>query len=377
MEKREFFGRETSLLGLGTMRLPVKNGAKDQIDREKAEAMFDYALHHGINYIDTAYMYHGGNAENVTGDILSQYDRKSYVLATKMPAWMARSEEGIERIFEEQLKKLKTDYFDFYLCHNLNIPYYPYFIKYKAMEYLARKKEEGVIKHLGFSFHDTPEVMRRYLSDFDWEFGQIQLNYLDWEMQNAKEQYRLLSKKKLPVIIMEPLRGGALATLCPDAVAHLKKTHPDKTPVSFGLRFAAQLPDVMTVLSGMSSLEQLIENIEIMDHFSPLSETEQKDLDIALSLYKKNKMIPCTGCRYCDGCPHGVNIAAMFEINNHYRLGGSTWTYVQEHESFPSSAHEDNCTACGKCVEKCPQGLDIPALLEETGEMIKEAYRNH
>lgn len=377
METRKFFNQDISLLGIGTMRLPIKNDKKDEIDREKTAAMFDYALKHGVNYIDTAYMYHGGTAESVTGDILSQYDRKSYLITTKMPAWMARSETEIEMIFEEQLKKLKTDYFDFYLCHNLNIPYYSYFQKYRAMDYLARKREEGVIKHLGFSFHDTPEVMKQYLADFDWDFGQIQMNYLDWEMQNAKEQYRLLTEKKLPVIVMEPLRGGALARLSPDATAHLKKTHPEQTPASLALRFAGQLPNVMTVLSGMSSLEQLAQNIETMDHFTPLTEEEQKDIDIALDLYKKSKMIPCTGCRYCDGCPQGVDIAKMFEINNHYRLGGSVWTYVQEYEATKPSTHEDNCVNCGECVEKCPQGLDIPALLEETGEMIKEAYKKN
>jgi hypothetical protein len=242
------------------------------------------------------------------------------------------------------------------------------------MEYLSRKKEEGVIKHLGFSFHDTPDVMEQYLADFDWEFGQIQLNYLDWEMQNAKEQYRLLSEKNLPVIIMEPLRGGALATLSPDAVEYLKKTNPTETPASLGLRYAAQLPNVMTVLSGMSNMEQLKQNINTMDHFAPLSEKEQKDIQVALDLYKKNKMTPCTNCRYCDGCPQGVDIAKLFEINNHYRLGGSAWTYIQEYEATKPSTHEDNCTNCGKCVEKCPQGLDIPTLLLKTGEMIKEAY---
>lgn len=376
MEKRKVFDQEISLLGLGTMRLPVKNNEKGAIDKEAAAAIFDYALSHGVNYIDTAYMYHNGNAEGFTGEVLSQYDRRRYLLATKMPAWLSRSEAGVERIFEEQLKRLKTDYFDFYLCHNLNIPYYPYFKKYKVLEYLARKKEEGIIKHLGFSFHDTPEVRKGYLADFDWEFGQIQLNYLDWDMQRAKEQYQLLAAKKLPVIVMEPLRGGALATLAPDAVAHLKSAQPGKTPASLGLRFAAQLPEVMTVLSGMSSLEQLKENIETMNHFAPLSQGEQKDLAIAIELYKKNKMIPCTACRYCDGCPQGVDIAALFEINNHYRLGGSTWTYVQEYGNIPASAHEDNCTVCGKCVEKCPQGLDIPALLAETAAMVKEAYGN-
>ena len=173
MEKRNHFGKEISLLGLGTMRLPVIDETPEKIDIAQAEEMFDYAIKNGINYFDTAYMYHNGVSEKVTGDILSQYKRDSYCIATKMPAWMAKNEQGIERIFEDQLKKLKTDYFDFYLCHNLNIPYYPYFKKYKAIEFLMKKKEEGVIKHLGFSFHDTPEVMKQILSDYDWEFGQI------------------------------------------------------------------------------------------------------------------------------------------------------------------------------------------------------------
>ena len=377
MEKRNHFGKEISLLGLGTMRLPVIDETPEKIDIAQTEEMFDYAIKNGINYFDTAYMYHNGVSENVTGDILSQYKRDSYCLATKMPAWMAKNEQGIEQIFEDQLKKLKTDYFDFYLCHNLNIPYYPYFKKYKAIEFLMKKKEEGVIKHLGFSFHDTPEVMKQILSDYDWEFGQIQLNYLDWEMQDAKTQYQLLTDKGLPVLIMEPLRGGALATLSPDAVAYLKKEQPDQTPASLALRYAAQLPNVMTVLSGMSNMEQLKQNVETMKNFAPLSEKEQKDVDAALEIYKKNKMIPCTGCRYCDGCPHGVDIATLFEINNHYRLGGSTWSYIQEYEAMKSSAHEDNCTNCEKCVEKCPQGLNIPALLAETGEMISDAYRKN
>lgn len=374
MEKRNCFGKDISLLGLGTMRLPIFDEKPEKIDIAQTEEMFDYALKNGINYFDTAYMYHNGESETVTGNILSQYKRDTYNLATKMPAWMAKDEDGIKGIFEDQLKKLKTDYFDYYLCHNLNVSYYPYFKKYKAIEFLMKKKEEGVIKHLGFSFHDTPEVMKQILSDFDWEFGQIQLNYLDWEMQDAKTQYQLLTDKGLPVVIMEPLRGGALATLSPQAVEHLNKTHPDQTPASFALRYAAQLPNVMTVLSGMSNMEQLKQNIDTMKHYVPLSDKEQKDLTAALDIYKENKMIPCTGCRYCDGCPHGVDIAGLFEINNHYRLGGSTWSYIQEYEAMKPSTHEDNCTNCQKCVEKCPQSLDIPTLLAETGEMIKAVY---
>lgn len=375
MEKRTFFGKEISLLGLGTMRLPVIDGKNGQIDREKAEEMFDYAIQKGINYFDTAYMYHDFTSEDITGDILAQYKRDSFYLATKMPAWLSKGKDGIEKIFEEQRKKLKTDYFDFYLCHDLNSGNYPLYEKYQVAEFLNRKKQEGYIKHLGFSVHDTPENLKRYLSAFDWEFAQIQLNAVDWELQDAKTQYRLLSERGLPVIIMEPLRGGALATLSSDAAEHIKTALPGQTPASLGLRYAAQLSNVMTVLSGMSSMEQLEENIDTMSHFAPLSEKEAKEYGYAIEQYKKKKMIPCTGCRYCDGCPHGVDIASLFAANNRYRLGGSPWAYIRDYEQIKASATEDNCTNCEKCLDKCPQGLEIPSLLAETGKMITEAYR--
>lgn len=375
MEKRTFFGKEISLLGLGTMRLPVIDGKNGQIDREKAEEMFDYAIQKDINYFDTAYMYHDFTSEDITGDILAQYKRDSFYLATKMPAWLSKGKDGIEKIFEEQRKKLKTDYFDFYLCHDLNSGNYPLYEKYQVAEFLNRKKQEGYIKHLGFSVHDTPENMKRYLSAFDWEFAQIQLNAVDWELQDAKTQYRLLSERGLPVIIMEPLRGGALATLSSDAAEHIKTALPRQTPASLGLRYAAQLSNVMTVLSGMSSMEQLKENIDTMSHFALLSEKEAKEYGYAIEQYKKKKMIPCTGCRYCDGCPHGVDIASLFAANNRYRLGGSPWAYIRDYEQIKASATEDNCTNCEKCLDKCPQGLEIPSLLAETGKMITEAYR--
>lgn len=376
MEKRNFFSENISLLGFGTMRLPVLDGDNGKIDRVKAEEMFGYAIDHGINYFDTAYMYHNYTSEDVTGEILSQYKRDQFYLATKMPGWLLKNESDLDRVFEEQLKKLKTDYFDFYLCHDLNIYYYPYYTKYKIMEFLAKKKEQGYIKHLGFSFHDTPEVLKEYLSSFDWEFGQIQLNHIDWEMQDAKTQYEMLTEKGLPVIIMEPLRGGALANLSDDAINHIHNTMPDQTAVSLALRYAAQLPNVMTVLSGMSDMDQLRENINTMTSFSPLSEKETKEFDCAMDLYKKKNMIPCTGCRYCDGCPHGVDIASLFAMNNRYRLGGGGWAYIREYEKLSPRVTEDNCTNCERCLEKCPQGLNIPSLLAETGDMIKQAYRN-
>lgn len=375
MEKRTFFGKSISLLGLGTMRLPVIDGKNGAIDREKAEEMFDYAIQKGINYFDTAYMYHDFTSEDITGELLSQYKRDSFYLATKMPAWLCKGKDGLERIFEEQLKKLKTDYFDFYLCHDLNSGNYHLYEKYQVAEFLNRKKQEGYIRHLGFSVHDTPENMKRYLAAFDWEFAQIQLNAVDWELQDAEEQYRLLSDRGLPVIIMEPLRGGALATLSEDAAAHIKAALPGQTPAALALRYAAQLPNVMTVLSGMSSMEQLRENIDTMSHFSPLSEDEAAAYEKGIALYKAKNMIPCTGCRYCEGCPHGVDIAALFAANNRYRLGGSAWAYVRDYELIKASATEDNCTNCEKCLDKCPQGLAIPSLLAETGKMIMEAYR--
>lgn len=375
MEMRRFYQESISLLGMGAMRFPTIVGSK-AIDEIKAGEMLDYALHHGVNYIDTAYMYHEGNSESFLGKALKRYDRSSFKLATKLPVWMAEDAKGMEKIFAEQLRRLDTEYFDFYLCHNLNKENLSLVQKYKAFEFMFRMKEEGRIRHLGFSFHDEPKVLEEICRNFDWEFAQIQLNYIDWDLQKAKSQYEILEHYGLPCIVMEPVRGGALANLCPEANEILKSAASSRSIASWALRYAGQKPNVITVLSGMSNMEQLQDNIGTMTDFMPLSPAEEAALEKALEVYRKTKLIPCTGCRYCMDCKQGVDIPKMFAMNNEYRLGKQAERYLESYEKTKRSQRESNCTECGRCSEHCPQKIDIPTELRKTGEMIAELYQN-
>ena len=376
MFTRKFKDKEISLLGFGTMRFPTTAPDTTDIDEEQARSMINYALEHGVNYIDTAYMYHDGKSEPFLGKALQEYDRKSYYLATKMPVWLSKGEDGLAKIFEDQLQRLKTDYFDFYLCHNLNVPYLSIMEKIKAYDFLWRKKEEGLIKHLGFSFHDKPEILAKIVNSYQWEFGQIQLNYIDWDFQDAKTQYEILTEKGLPCIIMEPVRGGALASLTPESREILKQAAPEKSIASWAIRYSAQLPNVMTVLSGMSSMEQLQDNIKTITDFNPLDPQETEALDKAVTAYKSKKTIPCTGCRYCCDCSQGVDIAEMFKIYNNRLLGASDFTLTFDYEATKPSSRESNCTSCGECLDKCPQKIDIPTELANFAEELKKAYAN-
>ncbi len=375
MEMRRFYQESISLLGMGAMRFPTIEGSK-AIDEIKAGEMLDYALHHGVNYIDTAYMYHEGNSESFLGKALKRYDRSSFKLATKLPVWMAEYAKRMEKIFAEQLRRLDTEYFDFYLCHNLNKENLFLVQKYKAFEFMFRMKEEGRIRHLGFSFHDEPKVLEEICRNFDWEFAQIQLNYIDWDLQKAKSQYEILEHYGLPCIVMEPVRGGALANLCPEANEILKSAASSRSIASWALRYAGQKPNVITVLSGMSNMEQLQDNIGTMTDFMPLSPAEEAALEKALEVYRKTKLIPCTGCRYCMDCKQGVDIPKMFAMNNEYRLGKQAERYLESYEKTKRSQRESNCTECGRCSEHCPQKIDIPTELRKTGEMIAELYQN-
>lgn len=373
METRSFLGEEISLLGFGAMRLPTIPQTKD-IDEDAAAEMLDYGLSHGINYIDTAYMYHEGKSESFLGRALKSYNRQDYYLATKMPMWQAKDRNRIARIFEDQLESLQTDYFDFYLCHNLNENNFKITEKLKVYDYLAEKKEAGIIKHLGFSFHAAPDVLKDIVKAYNWEFGQIQLNYIDWEFQQAKEQYEILAENRLPCIVMEPVRGGTLANLTEEARAVLKNAAPKSSIASWAIRYCAQLPNVMTVLSGMSNLEQLKDNIDTLAKLTPFNAQETKALAEAVDLYKEKKSIPCTGCRYCSDCSQGVDVAVMFKIYNNYLLGSSDDTFKSQYEVTKRSARESNCTGCGNCLDHCPQNIDIPGLLEKMAQDLKTVY---
>ena len=313
-----------SLLGLGCMRLPTLEPGGAAIDYARAGALVDEAVRGGITYFDVAYPYHGGGAEKFIGAALEKYPRESFYLATKMPLWKLETQEDMEQVFNEQLANCRVDYFDFYLCHAVDAERFEKIRRIGAFEFLARKKAEGKIRRLGFSFHDKPAVLRAVCAAYPWDFAQLQLNYLDWTVQRAREQYEILQEYGLPCIVMEPVRGGALASLCPEAEAVLKAKAPGRSIASWAIRFAASLPGVLVVLSGMSSEEQLADNLAAMSPFQPLTKSEQNALTRAVRIDKRAQRIPCTGCRYCMPCPFGVDIPGLFKAYNRCAAAKST-----------------------------------------------------
>ena len=375
MEMRQYRDTDVkvSLLGMGCMRLPKVDPEKEDIDYEKAQEIIDYAYANGVNYFDTAYGYHGGQSELFVGQALKKYPRESFFLASKMPIWCVKEKGDVERIFNEQLQRCQTDYFDFYLFHSQNAANFQKCQEFGVYEFLSPMKAEGKIRRLGFSFHDTPEVLRHICDTYPWDFAQIQLNYLDWEMQDAKTQYQILNDREIPVIVMEPVRGGALASPCEAADILFREERPDKSVASWAIRFAASLPGVLTVLSGMSNMEQVRDNVDTMTRFEPLTDREREVIDEALEAYRKKDTVPCTGCRYCMDCPFGVDIPKMFSLYNHYVLDRDGEDYLEAYEAQPESQRADQCQACGACMEKCPQHIRIPdqmVTIRETVEKI-------
>jgi predicted aldo/keto reductase-like oxidoreductase len=272
MEKRQY--RDTkeyvSLLGFGAMRLPHK--ADGSLDYDLSQVMVDYAISHGVNYFDTAYVYMGGNSERFLGNSLKKYPRESYNIATKMPIHIVKKRENIKEIFETSLSRLKTDYIDYYLLHAVKSSNWNHAVTMGIYDVLKEYQKQGRIRYIGFSFHDTPALLSEIVNTYDWDFAQIQLNYMDWTLQNAQEQYRILKEKSLPIMVMEPVRGGALAVLCDEAVAILKGANPGASTASWAIRYVASFPEVICVLSGMSNMEQVIDNVNTMENFKPIDE---------------------------------------------------------------------------------------------------------
>jgi predicted aldo/keto reductase-like oxidoreductase len=380
MEKRliKKSGEELSLLGFGLMRLPLKEGTRE-IDKDLALKMVDYAKNKGVNYFDTAYMYHEGNSESFAGEALSRYDRDSYKLATKMPMMIVRQAEDVERIFAEQLKKCRVEYFDYYLLHGLGRASLKAIDDLKVYEQLKEKKRQGKIRHLGFSFHDSPEILTQLVEKYDWDFAQIQLNYLDWDQQDAKGQYEVLESHGIPVTVMEPVRGGALANLGDEATAVFKAADPKASVPSWAIRFVGSLPGVQVVLSGMSNMEQVEDNVATMTNFRPLSDADREVITKAVLAYRTAGAVPCTGCRYCMECPQGVDIPrnlATFNgllYNKERNLPGYNFGFMMEYGRISEDKQAHNCVACLQCEEKCPQHIDIAHQMELIQAAQKEA----
>ncbi len=373
MLKKQYKFTDTcpSVLGLGMMRLPKAREGSEDIDRAKAQEIVDYAYSHGINYFDTAYRYHAGDSELFVGEALKKYPRESFYLASKMPIWEANIPADVEKIFNDQLKRCQVEYFDFYLCHSQNKENFKKIREFGAYEFLSKMKEEGKIRHLGFSFHDTPDVLKEIVETYSWDFAQIQLNYLDWEMQDAKAQYEILTEHGIPVMVMEPVRGGALASLCEESDRMLKEARPEKSVASWAIRYAASLPNVQVVLSGMSNMEQLQDNISTMTDFEPLSEREREVLEQALDVYRRNHLIPCTGCRYCMDCPFGVDIPGVFKLYNQYKISKYKEGFLRGYRELGKSGPE-SCRACGACMRHCPQKIQIPERMKEIAAVAME-----
>lgn len=370
MVYKDYQDLKLSALGLGAMRLPVIDGDDARIDEEKTAEMVAYAMEKGINYYDTAWGYHNGNSEIVMGKALSQYDRDSYYLATKFPGYDLSNMDKVEEIFEKQLEKCRVDYFDFYLVHNvceMNIDAY-LDEKYGIYDYLVKQKENGRIRHLGFSAHGSCEVMKRFLDKYgkSMEFCQIQLNWLDWSFQNAKGKVELLKEWNLPVWVMEPLRGGKLASLKAEDEAKLKALRPDESVPAWAFRFLQALPEVTMVLSGMSNMEQLKENIETFETDKPLNKEERDGLlGIADEMLKQSNL-PCTACHYCvSHCPKGLNIPELIDMYNEHCFTGGGFLAPMLIATMPEEKRPGACVGCRSCEAVCPQQIKISEMMSD------------
>lgn len=371
---KKYKNLDISAIGFGLMRLPVKGG---EPDIPRVQEMVDYAMEHGINYFDTAWFYHGGKSELAAGKVLKKYPRNSFYLADKMPLRILGGKDHVLKVFEEQLKKCQTDYFDFYLAHNINKNEWQTLKKCNVYEQLLQKKKEGKIKYLGFSIHDTPELLEEVIKTYKWDFVQLPINLIDWEKTdnsgwygvNAKKQYEIATKAGLPVVVMNPLKGGQLSTLSPAAVDLLKKENSNASPSSWSLRYVASLDNVFVVLSGMSEMSHMIDNVKTFTNFKPLTEKEQKVLSNAIAVYKSSGAITCTYCQYCTGCPIGIDIPKTFNIYNEYKSDGNKAKFIAAYESVKAGKRAGDCISCGICKPKCPQKLDIPNLMKEVSKL--------
>ncbi|MBO6158003.1 MAG: aldo/keto reductase [Firmicutes bacterium] len=364
-------GLKLSQLGFGTMRLPVKEDKS--IDEARVQTMVDLAMEAGVNYFDTAYPYHGGYSEIVIGKALKKYPRDSYYLATKYPGHQISSSYDPAAVFEEQLKKCDVDYFDFYLLHNVyenDIDVYkdP---KWGIIDYFKEQVKNDRIKHLGFSTHARPDTLEAFLeyAGESMEFCQIQLNYLDWTLQDGKAKVDILNKWNIPIWIMEPLRGGRLVNLSDKEKAALEEANASMSPAEWGLRFLQEVPGVAVILSGMSSEDQMKDNLKTFEAPRPLSEKEhQALLDLAEGM---KDALPCTRCRYCcDGCPMGLDIPMLIHAYNDVKFSGGSNTVKMQFDALPEDKLPSACIGCGACAAICPQNINIPEALKELSDTL-------
>lgn len=371
MEYRNFekLNVSPSLLGFGCMRFPLNPDGT--IDEKEAEKMLDTAILAGVTYIDTAYPYHNGDSEPFVGRVLKKYNRKDFYLATKLPVWNVKTLDDAKRIFQEQLDRLSVDYVDFYLLHCLDKEKWQQVLDLEIIPYMEDMKKQGKIRFFGFSFHDDYETFKQIATYRDWDFCQIQYNYIDTDIQAGDRGYALTEELNIPLVIMEPVKGGSLATLPDEVTTPFRDYHPNNSISSWALRWVASKPNVKVVLSGMSTMEQVEDNLHTFTDFQPLSLKEKELVAGVAATIKKRTKNGCTGCAYCMPCPFGVNIPKNFSIwNNLSMYGNIPHTKQAYFTDLEESARADQCQKCGKCEEVCPQAISIRENLEEAAKEL-------
>ena len=368
----DFQGEKLSMLGFGMMRLPL--GADGEIDQDRVQTMVDDAVAAGVNYFDTAWPYHGGKSEFSVGKALAKYPREKWNLADKFPGHQISDSYDPKGVFEKQLAKCGVDYFDFYLLHNVNEQSINTYLdeRWGIIDYFIEQKRLGRIRHLGFSTHARVETMKAFLDRCgkDMEFCQIQLNYLDWTLQGAKEKCELLAGYGVPVWVMEPLRGGKLARLPEQLQDKLEALRPGVSAAEWALDFLQGIPNVTVVLSGMSAPEQMRENIQTFESRRTLAADEQRVLlEVAEGM---KQSLPCTGCRYCcDGCPMGLNIPLLISYYNDMRFYASS-NVGMAIDALPEDKLPGACIGCGACAQICPQNIDVPAAMADFADRLSK-----
>ena len=372
---RNFQDLKLSALGMGAMRLPTVGGNDAEVDTAAVQAMVNYAMEHGVNYYDTAWGYHNGNSETALGGALKKHPRESFYLADKFPGYDLSNMGKVKEIFEKQLEKCGVSYFDFYLFHNvceMNIDAYlnP---EYGTYDYLIEQKKAGRIRHLGFSAHGAYPVMKRFLEAYgkDMEFCQIQLNYMDWEFQDAKKKIELLKEYNIPVWVMEPLRGGKLASLAADDEAALRALRSQEGIPAWAFRFLQSIPEVVVTLSGMSNMEQLQDNIRTFEEDKPLSKEEMDALLAIADKMVNSKALPCTACHYCTShCPQGLDIPSLLSLYNEHCVTGGGFLAPMALMAVPKDKQPSACIGCRSCEAVCPQQIKISEAMADFTKML-------
>ncbi len=370
MKYKAFKDIRLSTLGMGCMRLPSSDmtDLHAPINHEEAHKLLHLAYENGINYFDTAPLYNKGDSEKCLGEALKKYPRDSYYLASK---YNISLQPDFRAAFEEQLERLGTDRIDFYLLHSLNKPRSRQYIESGCIDYFMEMKEKGRITYLGFSSHADPATLKMFADYHDWDFAQLQLNHFDWFFGTAKEEYDILAQRNIPIMVMEPVRGGKLADLTPDGNSILKAAHPDWSIPQWALRFVKSLPAVQVILSGMNTEEQLKDNLSTFDDDKGLSDLEMAELKKACTIFKSYMHIPCTTCRYCcEGCPMEINIPDFLNLLNAHKVRPAISPPLSL-SSVNSKGMPADCIACGACQELCPQNIDIPDALSRLADLIE------